>query len=124
MSKKLILIATMALALAACSDKDDTATMGEPSETMEEPSMLDKTMDATKEMAGDTADAVKETTSDVVEGTGDMASDAKEAVTDKTGEVVDAAKEMVHDAAQGIADKTAPDAATDAIEDAGTSMGQ
>ncbi|MGB5260355.1 MAG: hypothetical protein WBO34_07520 [Gammaproteobacteria bacterium] len=109
MSKKLILIATMALALAACSDKDNTASM-------EEPSMMDKTMDATKEMAADTADVVKDTTSNVIEGAGDMAADAKEATADKTGEMVDAAKEMVHDKAQSIADATA-DSAADAAAD-------
>ena len=100
MSKKLILAASMALVLAACGDKDDAATG--------EPSMMDKAMDATTEMASDTAEAVKDTTGDVVEGAGDMASDA-----------VDATKEMVHDTAQSIVDATADDAA-DAAADAAT----
>ena len=76
MSKKLILIAGMALALAGCGDKSDTATG--------EGSMLDKAMDSTKEMASDTADAVKDTTSNMVEGAGDMASGAADAVKDTT----------------------------------------
>lgn len=135
MSKKLILIAGMAIALAGCGDKSDTATG-------EEGSMMDKAMDATKEMASDTADAVKGTTSNVVDGAGDMASDAADAVTDTTGnmvdgasdmasDAVDAAKDAVHDTAQGIADATADeaeaaaqDAASGAMDDAGKMMNQ
>lgn len=86
MNKKLIFIATMALVLAGCGGNDD-ATTGAPSK-------LDKAMDS----AGDVANTVKDTTSDVVEGAGDMASDA-----------VDTTREVVHDAAQGIADATRPE---------------
>ena len=86
MTRKLIIIAGMALMLAGCGDNDDVATS--------KPSMMDK--------ADSVTDAVKNTTSDVVEGASDMASDA-----------VDATKEAVHDAAQDIADATA-DKPTDA----------
>lgn len=86
MNNKLVFIATMALVLAGCGD-NDVATTGEPS-------MLDKAMDS----AGEAANAVKDTSSDVVEGAGDMASDA-----------VDTTREVVHDTAQGIADATRPE---------------
>ncbi len=83
MTRKLIIIAGMALMLAGCGDNGDVATS--------KPSMTDK--------AGSATDAVKDTTSDVVEGTSDMA--------------VDATKEAVHDTAQDTADATA-DKPTDA----------
>ena len=86
MNNKLVFIATMALVLAGCGD-NDVATTGEPS-------MPDKAMDS----AGEAANAVKDTSSDVVEGAGDMASDA-----------VDTTREVVHDTAQGIADTTRPE---------------
>ncbi len=128
MNKKLILIASMALALGACSEKQETAPM---EGATEEQTMMDKT----KEMAGDAAEAVKDTTGEMVEGAGGMATSAKDAVSEKTGERVDAAKEMVHDTAQSIADATADEAegatmdeateaASGAMQDAGSAMGQ
>jgi len=86
MNRKLILIASMALVLAACGGNDDATTGAQ--------STLDKAMDS----ASDAVNTVKETTSDVVEGAADMASDA-----------VDTTKEVVHDAAQDIADATRPE---------------
>ena len=86
MNNKLIFIATMAFVLAGCGD-NDVATTGEPS-------MVDKAMDS----AGDAANAVKDTTSDVVEDAGEMASEA-----------MDTTREVVHDTAQDIADATRPE---------------
>lgn len=68
MSKKLIFIAAMALVLAGCGD-NDVATSGEPA-------TLDKEMDS----AGDVTNAVKDSTSDVVEGTGEMATESDSGV--------------------------------------------
>jgi hypothetical protein len=89
MKTKLITAACLALILAGCGDKDDSATGSA------EPGMIDKAMDTAGEMATDAADA----TGEAVEGASEMASD-----------VVDATKETIHDAAQGVADATAPEA--------------
>lgn len=83
MNRKLILIASMALVLAACGDSDVATT--------DKPSTLNKTMDS----AGDAANAVKDNTSDVVEDAGDTSTDA-----------VETTREVVHDAAQNVADET------------------
>lgn len=110
MNRKLITAACMALVLAACGDKSDTATGSA------EPGMMDKAMDATSEMASDAADAAGE----AADAAGEMASEAAGAVSETAGDIaegasemasdaVDATKEVIHDTAQGIADSTAPE---------------
>jgi len=98
MSKKLVLITTMALVLAGCGD-NDVATSGEPA-------TLDKAMDST----GDAANAVKDTTSDVVESAGDMPAVSDSTSSGGAGDIAsdakDTASEIVHDADQGSADTT------------------
>lgn len=100
MSKKLVLITTMALVLAGCGD-NDVATSGEPA-------TLDKAMDST----GDAANAVKDTTSDVVESAGhmpavsDSPSTSSGTAGDMTPDAEETANEVLHDADQGSADTT------------------
>jgi len=112
MKSKLITAACLALILAGCGDKDDTATTGGT-----EPGMLDKVMESTSEMAS----TVKSKAGEMAEDAGEATSEAASAVTEKAGEltegagemasdVVDAAKEKIHDAAQGVADATVTDA--------------
>jgi outer membrane lipoprotein-sorting protein len=72
MMKKIgILFATLALLMAGCGDKDAGQSM-------------DEAVDATKEMASDTADTV----------------------SDAAGDAYDATKKGVHDTAQAVADAT------------------
>ncbi len=115
MNNKLITAVCLALILAGCSDKNDTASTGSA-----EPGMMDKAMESTSGMASDAYDATTETAGDMAEGASDMASDA-----------VDATKETIHDAAQGTADATAPapeeattDEASDAMGNTGGAMGE
>ena len=130
MNKVTILAASITLLLTGCGDKDTSAT-GDT-----EPSMLEKTMEATKdagssvkEMAGDAADtmgdaydASKEKASGAMDAVGETTSGAVDATKAAAADVYDAAKEKVHETAQGIADATAEKHTTDTMEAAEGAM--
>ena len=80
MNRKLITAACLALILAGCGDKDDSATGSA------EPGMMDKAMESTSEMATDAADKA-----------GEMAGEAADAVTDTAGDIAEGASEMASD---------------------------
>jgi len=99
MNMKLITVACLALILAGCGDKDDTAT------GTAEPGMMDKTMDAAGEMAEDAG----EMTSDAVDATKETIHDAAQGVADATAPEVEDAE---------------TDAAADTMDKTGGAMGQ
>jgi len=121
MNYKLITAACLALILAGCSDKSDTATGSA------EPGMMDKAMESTSDMAKDAGDMA----SDAYDATAETAGEMAEGASDMASDAVDATKETIHDAAQGVADATATapeeamtDEATDVMDKTGGAMGE